>query len=164
MKKSSFLFGFGKSMHRFMPVECTKPCMLGGIYIEDVSGFSAPTDGDVFFEAICLAIESITSFRLYETQEQCIAKEGITDSEFYLRQALQYIKDLKILNIAISLEGKATWFTNEKKLAIQEKIASITSIPFYRVGITHTSADGLNECGLGAGLSATALLAVEQEI
>lgn len=145
-------------MRRFMPPECTKPCMLGGIYINDVAGFLAPTDGDVLFEAICLAIESVTPFRLYETQEQYVTKEGITDSEFYVRQALQYVQEYTINNIALSIEGKAPWLSNEKKLAIQEKIASLAPLPFYRIGITHTTAEGMNECGLGVGLSATALI------
>lgn len=160
MKEASCLFGLGKSMRRFMATECTKPCMLGGVYIEDVPGFSAPTDGDVLLESICLAIESITPFRLWECQEKYTSKEGITSSEFYVKQAIQYLQEQKIGNIAISLEGKATWLTNEKKLAIQEKIASLVSIPFYRIGITHTTAEGLNECGLGAGLSATAIISV----
>lgn len=155
------LVGLGKSMHRFTQKECTKPCMIGGIYIEELPGFATDTDGDVVFEALCLAIESISTYRLSETLEASFLKEGITDSELFLKKALEYIEGRTIANIAISLEGKAPWLSNTRKLAIQEKLASICAIPFYRIGITHTSADGLNECGLGQGFAATALITVQ---
>ena len=124
-------------------------------------GFLANTDGDILFEAICLAIESLTSFRLSETIEEYVSKEGITDSEYFLKKALEYLKGQTIHNIAITIEGQAPWLSNQRKLAIQEKLGTICNLPFYRIGITHTSADGLTECGLGSGLSATALLTVQ---
>ena len=148
-------------MHRFMPSDCNKPCILGGVFIESSPGFVAKTDGDVIIEALCFALESLSSFRLNETIEQVVAKEGITDSSFYLKQALQYMKNSKINNIAIVLEGPAPSLSSSQKLAIQEKLASLCSLPFFRIGITQISADGLHDCGLGIGFSATVTLAVK---
>lgn len=155
--------GFGKSMHRFMHEKCNKPCIIGGVFIENSPGFLAETDGDVLIEALCFAIESLSSFRLYETSEQYGTKEGITESLFFLRQALEYIQEYEITSLAIVLEGKSPWLSNQTKLAIQEKVSIYCSIPFFRIGITQISCDGLNECGLGSGLCATVCLHIQKK-
>jgi 2-C-methyl-D-erythritol 2,4-cyclodiphosphate synthase len=153
--------GLGKSMHRFMPSDCNKPCVLGGIFIEGAPGFLSETDGDVVIESLCFAIESISSFKLYETIEHYVTKEGITDSTFFLKQALQYLKGSAIANLAFVIEGKSPWLSNQQKLIIQEKLASLCSIPFFTIGISQISCDGLNDCGLGIGLSATANITIK---
>lgn len=148
-------------MHRFMPPDCNKPCLLGGVFIENAPGFVAETDGDILIESLCFAIESLSPFRFYETMEQLVTKEGITDSSITLQQALQYLKDSVIMNIALVIEGNAPWLSNTQKLSIQEKLASLCSLPFFKIGITQISGDGLHDCGLGRGLAATALISIK---
>ena len=160
-EKASTHVGMGKSIHRFMPPDCNKPCILGGVCIENAPGFVAETDGDILIESLCFAIESLSPFRFYETMEQLVAKEGITDSSITLSQALQYLKGSTIRNIAFVIEGKTPWLSNPQKLSIQEKLASLCSLPFFTIGITQISGDGLHDCGLGLGLAATALLTIE---
>src|SRR6478609_3557285 len=103
--------GIGQDSHRFLPPESTKPCVIAGIIFENAPGFNANSDGDVVFHAICNAITSLTGVLILGAiaDDLCL-KDGITDSEVYLKKATETLGQQKITHVAITLEGKKPKF------------------------------------------------------
>ncbi|MEI6241992.1 MAG: 2-C-methyl-D-erythritol 2,4-cyclodiphosphate synthase [Chlamydiota bacterium] len=147
-----FRNGMGQDSHRFSLPGSTKPCILGGIVFPDTPGLSADSDGDVVFHAICNAITSLTGVPILGgiAKELC-RKDGITDSQVYLEQALITLGKQKIVHVAISIEGQRPYFQNRME-EMREKISFILKTPVEEVGITATSGDGLTDFGCGEGI------------
>ena len=144
--------GIGQDSHRFLPVDSSKPCVVGGVIFEDVPGLDADSDGDVIYHAICNAITSLSGVPILGgiAHDLC-RKDGITDSQVYLEKALQTLGSQKIIHVALSIEGKRPYF-EEKIGQMKKKIASVLHIQTAAVGITATSGDGLTDFGCGDGL------------
>lgn len=144
--------GIGRDSHRFLPVDSTKPCTIGGIIFEDVPGLDADSDGDIVYHAICNAITSLSGVPIMGgiARDLC-RKDGITDSQVYLEKALRTLGRQTIVHIALSIEGKRPYF-EEKIEPMKKKIASVLKIKPSAVGITATSGDGLTDFGCGDGL------------
>lgn len=147
-----FRTGIGQDSHRFLFADSTKPCTIGGIIFEGVPGLDADSDGDIVYHAICNAITSLSGVPILGgiARDLC-RKDGITDSQVYLEQALQTLGSQKIVHIALSIEGKRPLF-EEKIEQMKKKIASVLKIKPKIVGITATSGDGLTDFGCGDGL------------
>ncbi len=147
-----FRTGIGQDSHRFLPVDSSKPCVIGGVIFEGVPGLDADSDGDVIYHALCNAITSLTGVPILgKIARDLCRKDGITDSEVYLKKALETLGKQKIVHIAITIEGKRPHF--EKQIPTMKKqIASILKIDTKSVGITATSGDGLTDFGCGDGL------------
>lgn len=147
-----FRTGIGQDSHRFLPADSSKPCTVGGIIFEDVPGLDADSDGDIVYHAICNAITSLSGVPILGgiARDLC-RKDGITDSQVYLEQALQTLGKQKIVHVALSIEGKRPYF-EEKIEQMKKKIASVLKIKPAAVGITATSGDGLTDFGCGDGL------------
>ena len=144
--------GIGQDSHRFLPTELTKPCIMAGLIFEDVPGFNANSDGDVIFHAICNAISSLTGVLILGAiaDDLCL-KDGITDSEVYLMEALKTLGKQKISHVAITIEAKRP----KLKMRISEmrqNIARVMSLTVSQVGITATSGEGLTDFGCGDGV------------
>lgn len=163
MKEKVYRVGIGQDSHRFLPQDFNKPCTICGL-IFDSPGLSADSDGDVVFHAICNAITSITNIPILGgvARELC-KKDGITDSEVYLKRALETLNDIKIVHIALAIEGKRPYF-QERIDEMREKLAAILAIDLCQVGITVTSGDGLTDFGCGEGLQCFCVLTTTQEI
>lgn len=144
--------GLGQDSHRFLPQDSAKPCVIAGCIFENVPGFSANSDGDVVFHAICNAITSLTGVLILGAiaDDLCL-KDGITDSEVYLKEALKTLGKQKISHVAISLEGKKPHFKG-KLLEMRQNIARVMDIDISQVGITATSGEGLTDFGCGDGV------------
>ncbi len=117
--------GLGQDSHRFLPHESSKPCIIAGIIFEDSPGFNANSDGDVVFHAICNAITSLTGVLILGglADDLCL-KDGITDSEVYLKRAAETLGNQKITHVAISIEAKKPSF-KKRLLAMRENIARV---------------------------------------
>lgn len=150
--------GLGKSSHRFLPPETTKPCIIAGIIFDDLPGFQSRSDGDVLFHALCNAITSITNVVILgEIATDLCTKEGITDSEVYLHEAVKSLGNEQIVHVAISLEAKRPHF--KKQIPhMKENIARILQISPSQIGITAISGDGLSDVGCGDGVSCLAII------
>jgi len=150
--------GIGQDSHRFLPVDSSKPCIIGGVIFDDAPGFMANSDGDIVFHAICNAISSITGVPILGAiaDDLCL-KDGITDSEIYLREALKTLKDITISHVAITIEGK-----KPKLLCrldeMKKNIAHIMNLTVADVGITATSGEGLTDFGCGDGAQSFAIV------
>jgi 2-C-methyl-D-erythritol 2,4-cyclodiphosphate synthase len=146
--------GIGQDSHRFLPVDSSKPCVVGGIIFEDVPGLSANSDGDVVLHAICNAITTLTGVLILGgiADELCL-KDGITDSEVYLEKAMETLGKQKISHVAISIEAKKPKF-KELLLDMRKNISRIMKLDVSQIGVTATSGEGLTDFGCGDGIQA----------
>lgn len=158
-----FRTGIGQDSHRFLPRDSSKPCIIGGIIFEDMSGLDADSDGDVVYHAICNAITSLSGVPILGgVAIDLCRKDGITDSQVYLEKALETLKKQKIVHVALSIEGKRPSF-QEKIYLMRANIAHVLKIELDQVGITATSGDGLTDFGCGEGLQCFCILTTVQE-
>jgi 2-C-methyl-D-erythritol 2,4-cyclodiphosphate synthase len=157
-----FRTGIGQDSHRFLPVDSSKPCMIGGIIFDGVPGLDADSDGDVVYHALCNAITSLSGVPILGAIARDLCrKDGISDSQVYVEKALHTLKDQKIVHVAFSIEGKHPYFA-DKIESMKKKIASVLKIRPNQVGITATSGDGLTDFGCGDGLQCFCILTTYQ--
>lgn len=156
--------GIGQDSHRFLPSDSSKPCVIAGVIFDDAPGFNANSDGDVVLHAICNAITSLTGVLILGAlaDDLCL-KDGITDSEVYLLEAMKTMGNQKISHIAITLEGKKPKF-KEKLIEMRKNIARIMKLDITEVGITATSGEGLTDFGCGDGVQCFAIVTTEESL
>lgn len=156
--------GIGQDSHRFLPPESTKPCVVAGTIFEHVPGFNANSDGDIVFHAICNAITSLTGVLILGAiaDDLCL-KDGITDSEVYLREAMKTLGKQAITHVAITIEGKKPKF-KDRLLDMRTNIARVMKLEITEVGITATSGEGLTDFGCGDGVQCFAIVTTEEII
>ena len=146
--------GIGQDSHRFMPEDSSKPCIIAGIIFENAPGFNANSDGDVVFHAICNAISSLTGeLILGAVADDLCHKDGITDSEVYLKEAMKTLGKQQITHVAITIEGNKPRF-KERIIEMRENIARVMDLKVNQVGITATTGEGLTDFGCGDGVQA----------
>jgi len=144
--------GLGQDSHRFLPPESSKPCVIAGLIFEDVPGFSANSDGDIVFHAICNAISSLTGVLILgNIADDLCLKDGITDSSVYLNEAMKTLGKQKVTHVAISLEGKKPHF-KQRIPDMRASIAKAMHLDISQVGITATTGEGLTDFGCGDGV------------
>ncbi len=157
--------GLGQDSHRFESKDSSKPCIIAGVHFEDVPGFMANSDGDVVYHAICNAITSITGILILGgIADELCSKDGITNSEFYLTEGYQTLKDqnFSVSHVAVSLEAKKPSF-KKHLLEMRKNIAKVLEIKLEDVGITATSGEGLTDCGCGDGVNCLSIITVMGE-
>ena len=159
----SYRTGLGQDSHRFLPSDSTKPCIIGGLIFDDVPGFNANSDGDVIYHTICNAISSLTGILILGgiADDLCL-KDGITDSEVYLKEALKTLGKQKITHVAVTLEAKKPKF-KERIFEMREKIAQVMDLHVTQVGITATSGEGLTDFGCGDGVQCFAIVTTSED-
>lgn len=155
--------GIGQDSHRFLSPEVAKPCVLAGLIFNEVPGFDANSDGDVVFHAICNAITSVTGITILGAiaDDLCL-KDGITDSEVYLREAVRTLGDQRISHVAITLEAKRPKLL-KRYLEMRENIARVLQIEVSQVGLTATTGEGLTDFGCGEGVQCFAIITTYQD-
>jgi 2-C-methyl-D-erythritol 2,4-cyclodiphosphate synthase len=144
--------GLGQDSHRFLPPESSKPLVIGGLIFNDHPGFNANSDGDVIYHAISNAITSLTGeMILGAIADDLCLKDGITDSEAYLKESLKTLGKQEITHIAIAIEAKRPKF-KERIIEMRKNIARVMGLDPSQVGITATSGEGLTDFGCGDGV------------
>ncbi len=154
--------GIGQKSRRFLPEDASKPCVLAGIIFEEVPGFSADSDGDVVFHAICNAITSVTGEDILSgiARELCY-KNGITDSQVYVEKALETLGNKKIEHVALTIEGKRPKMQSSSQI-MREKVANILKLSLNQVGLTATSGSGLTGFGCGEGVQCFCVITISE--
>jgi 2-C-methyl-D-erythritol 2,4-cyclodiphosphate synthase len=165
-KRSFFMkvrTGIGQDSHRFLPVDTSKPCIIAGLIFEDAPGFNANSDGDVVFHSICNAITSLTGVLILGgiADDLCL-KDGITDSEVYLREAMKTLNKQKVTHVSLAIEAKKPKFLH-RLLEMRENIARVMGLQVSEVGITATSGEGLTDFGCGEGVQAFAVVTTQED-
>lgn len=155
--------GIGQDSHRFLPVGSSKPCILAGIIFDGVPGFMANSDGDVIFHAICNAITSLTGVLILgDIADDLCLKDGITDSEVYLLEAMKTLGRQEISHVAVTIEAKKPKF-KAKLMEMRANIARVMKLDVSQVGITATSGEGLTDFGCGDGLQCFVIVTTEEK-
>ena len=149
----------GQDSHRFDLENINKKLILGGIVFEGNRGLLGNSDADVVLHAITNAISGITCKNILGEVSDKLCREGITDSEIYLKEALKYLKE-KIVHLSISIECKTPKIT-PKIEEMRKNISRILGIEENCVGITATTGEGLTEVGKGNGISVICIITTE---
>lgn len=153
--------GIGQDSHRFLPPDSSKPCVIAGLIFEDAPGFNANSDGDIVFHAICNAITSLTGVLILGgiADELCL-KDGITDSEVFLKEALRTLEPQQITHVSITIEAKKPKLKH-RLLEMRQNVARVMNLDVSEVGITATSGEGLTDFGCGDGAQAFAIVTTQ---
>lgn len=154
--------GIGQDSHRFLPLDSSKPLVIGGITFEDHPGFHANSDGDVVIHAICNAISSLTHVLILGgiADELCL-KAGITDSTVYLEEAMKTLDRQVITHVAITIEGLRPKF-KPRLLEMRQTLAQLMKLELSQVGVTATSGEGLTDFGCGDGVQAFVVVTTQE--
>jgi 2-C-methyl-D-erythritol 2,4-cyclodiphosphate synthase len=150
--------GVGRDSHRFLPPDSAKPCIIAGLIFEDAPGLSADSDGDVVFHSICNAITSVSGMPILSgiAIDLC-HKDGITDSQVYLENAMETLGHQMVEHVALTIEGKRPRF--QKRIEeMRARIAQVMKVRMDQVGLTATAGDGLTDFGCGDGLQCFCIL------
>lgn len=154
--------GIGQDSHRFLPSDSSKPCVIGGLIFDDAPGFNANSDGDVVLHAICNAISSLTSILILgNIADDLCLKDGITDSEIYLIEAMKTLGLQRVTHVAVTIEAKKPKFKH-RLAEMRQNIARIMNLDISQVGVTATSGEGLTDFGCGDGVQAFAIVTTQE--
>lgn len=153
----------GQDSHRFEPDNSHKKLILGGIEIDGAPGLSGNSDADVVLHALTNAVSGITCYNvLGAVSDRMCLVEGISDSSFYLKEALEYAENVRFLHVSISIEALRPKLSNHIP-AMRSRIAALMDIDEKSVGITATTGEGLTEFGKGNGIFTTVVLTADVE-
>lgn len=137
----------GQDSHRIDYENKEKKLLLGGVEFDEEYSLNGNSDADVVLHSITNAVSGITSKNILGKVSDEMCKNGIKDSEEYLKEALKYLKE-QIVHISISIECKVPKIT-PKIEEMRKNIARILSISEKSVGITATTGEELTEFGKG---------------
>lgn len=146
--------GIGQDSHKFDFQNNTKKFILGGVVFDDVTPLDGNSDADVVLHALTNAISGVTCVNILGkiSDEMCLEK-GITDSSQYLKEALKYLVDVKVVHVSISIECSHPKIS-PKIAEMRKSISELLAIPENCVGITATTGEGLTAFGQGKGVQA----------
>jgi len=108
--------------------------------------------------AICNAISSLTHVLILgNIADDLCLKDGITDSEVYLVEAMKTLGEQQVTHVAVTIEAKKPKFKS-RLIEMRQNIARLMHLDISQVGITATSGEGLTEVGCGEGVQALAIV------
>ena len=143
----------GQDSHRIDYENKGKKLLLGGVKFDEEYSLNGNSDADVVLHSITNAVSGITCKNILGKVSDEMCKNGITDSEEYLKEALKYLKE-QIIHVSISIFA-VMFFVSFKN------IARILNISEKHVGITATTGEGLTEFGKGNGINVFACITVD---
>lgn len=149
----------GQDSHRIDYENKNKKLMIGGIEFKEEYSLNGNSDADVVLHAITNAVSGITCKNILGKISDDMCKNGITDSEEYLKEALKYLNE-NIVHLSISIECKVPKIS-PKIDDMRKNIARILNISENSIGITATTGEGLTEFGKGNGIYATAIITTD---
>lgn len=154
--------GIGLDSHRFVEGESARRIVLGGLVFDDAPALSGNSDADVILHAVTDAVSGVTGRTVIGAVADALCQDGVTDSKAYLKVALEDLGDWRISHLSVALECLRPKI-DPKVPALRESLAALLGIGVDDVCITATTGEGLNDCGRGFGIHATAVLTVIQE-
>ena len=143
----------GQDSHRFGAPQGETTIRLGGIDIPFDRPIEANSDGDVVYHAITNAVSGYTGVNILggEADKICL-EQGIKDSSVYLKKALEYMKEGRIIHCSVTIEClRPKLMPHIPKM--KESVGELLGIPAASVGITATTGEGLTAFGQGLGIS-----------
>lgn len=149
--------GIGLDSHRFVEGNSDRSLILGGVIFEDAPALSGNSDADVILHAVTDAVSGVTGCTVIGAVADALCKQGITQSEAYLRLALESLGDWRITHLSVALECSRPMI-DPKVPALRNSLASLLGVQIEDICVTATSGEGLSDCGRGQGISATAII------
>jgi 2-C-methyl-D-erythritol 2,4-cyclodiphosphate synthase len=145
--------GIGQDSHRFdFSSGKDKKLILGGIIFYGYFPLEGNSDSDVVLHSLVNAVSGITCVNILgEISDKLCFEKGITDSSVYLKEALKYLGDNKIVHVSISIECQIPKISS-KIPEMRNNISKLMGIPENCIGITATTGEGLTEFGRGKGI------------
>jgi 2-C-methyl-D-erythritol 2,4-cyclodiphosphate synthase len=152
--------GIGQDSHRFDFEDKGKKLVLGGVVFEGEPPLKGNSDADVILHSITNAVSGVTCVNILGgiSDELCLG-QGITDSRVYLREALKYLNELRIVHLSISIEALRPKIT-PRLAEIRQSLSSLLDIPENCIGITATTGEGLTQFGQGLGMQVFSVITV----
>ncbi|HHV59378.1 MAG TPA: 2-C-methyl-D-erythritol 2,4-cyclodiphosphate synthase [Clostridiaceae bacterium] len=152
--------GIGQDSHRFDLNSSAKKLVLGGVVFEGYPGLEGNSDADVILHAITNAISGVTCVNILgEIADRMCRLQGITDSSEYVREAMKYLGENKIVHLSVSIECLEPKIS-PKIPQIRESLSKLLDIPPDCIGITATTGEGLTGFGRGEGIQAFCCITV----
>lgn len=153
--------GIGQDSHRFDFNDREKKLILAGVVFDDCPPLSGNSDADVVLHSITNAISGVTCVNILGkiSDDMCLNK-GITDSKEYVKEALKYLGEKKIVHVSVSIECKIPKIT-PKIPEMRKSISKLLNISEDCIGITATTGEGLTQFGQGNGIQVFSCVTVE---
>ena len=154
----------GQDSHRFGETTGNTTVRLGGVDIPFDKTIVANSDGDVVLHAVTNAVSGFTGVNILggEADKICL-EQGIKDSSVYLKKALEYMKDGKIVHCSLTIECLRPKLMPHIP-RMKESVGNLLGIPATSVGITATTGEGLTGFGRGEGIQVFCILTFAKEI
>ncbi|NLL05289.1 MAG: 2-C-methyl-D-erythritol 2,4-cyclodiphosphate synthase [Clostridiaceae bacterium] len=155
------IVGIGQDSHRFDFEDSEKKLILGGVVFEDAPPLEGNSDADVILHSITNAISGVTCVNILGpvSDDLCLNK-GIKDSRVYLKEALKYLNEKRIVHLSISIECLKPKIT-PKIPELRRSISELLNIPENSIGITATTGEELTQFGQGKGIQVFSCITVE---
>ena len=152
--------GIGQDSHRFDFDDKEKKLVLGGIIFEGHPPLKGNSDADVILHSITNAISGVTCVNILgEISDKMCFEYNIKDSSFYLKEAMKYLDNNKIVHLSISIECQ-TPKISPKILEIRHNLSDLLNMPENSIGITATTGEGLTDFGKGLGIQVFSCITV----
>lgn len=150
--------GLGQDSHRFDFENPHKQLILAGVIFPDAPPLQGNSDADVVLHALTNAISSITGVNVLGAISDALClQHGITDSRFYVQEALNYLGGWRICHVACSIECKTPKIT-PKLTDMKASLGELLGLEPQDVGITATSGEELTAFGRGEGIQVFCLV------
>lgn len=144
--------GIGQDSHRFDFEDKEKKLILGGIIFEGCAPLQGNSDADVVLHSITNAISGVTCVNILgEVSDELCFNQGIKDSSIYLKEALKYLGESKIIHVSLSIECQKPKITPMLP-DMRRSLSLLLNIPENCIGITATTGEGLTAFGQGLGI------------
>ncbi|MEN6315941.1 MAG: 2-C-methyl-D-erythritol 2,4-cyclodiphosphate synthase [Clostridiaceae bacterium] len=152
--------GIGQDSHRFDFEDHEKKLLLGGVLFEGEPPLKGNSDADVILHSVTNAISGVTCVNILgEISDDLCLNKGITDSSAYLREALKYMNEYRIVHLSISIECLRPRIT-PKIPEIRQSLSGLLGIQESCIGITATTGEGLTQFGQGLGIQVFSIITV----
>ena len=152
--------GIGQDSHRFDFENSRKKLVLGGVIFDGEPPLKGNSDADVVLHSITNAISGVTCVNILgEISDELCLDQGIPDSGVYLRKALQYLGDHRIVHVSVSIECLKPKISPHIP-RMRQSLSALLGIPENCIGITATTGEGLTQFGQGLGIQALSIVTV----
>lgn len=152
--------GIGQDSHAFLEKKTNKNITLGGVKVKNSFQFKANSDGDVILHALCNALSSAIGGDSLSTWTDQMCKNGIINSQEYVKVIFKKIKNqnIKVSNVSIAVEAKIPFVKLEESKKMKKIIAKLLETKPQQIGITFTSGENLTPFGQGKGIQVFCLV------
>lgn len=160
MRAKSMKVGIGQDSHRFDFEDNKKKLVLGGIIFDEEPPLMGNSDADVILHSITNAISGVTCVNILgEISDDLCLRQGITDSSVYIREAMKYLKEHRIVHLSLSIEC-ARPKISPRIDEIRQNLSILLDLPDNCIGITATTGEGLTTFGQGLGIQVLSIITV----